>query len=304
MVTPRVGVTTRRTSESCSTIFFMVIDCHTHIFPPFIAQDRGPFLDSEPAFRLLYSSPGSRIASADALVEEMDRSGVDRAVAFGFPWTDTDLLRRHNDYVAEAAQRYSGRLLPFVCVDPKVSSAALEVERCLGEGMWGVGELAFYTEAFGPEMVEFIRPIASCCRSFQVPIMLHANEPVGHHYPGKAEISLKALYDLVKSFPDNRFILAHWGGGLLIYELLKKEAPAVLSRVAYDTAASPFLYDPAIYKVAMQIVGPGRILFGSDYPLIPPDRYLKEMEAAGLSAEELAWIKGKAAAHWLGLHNK
>ena len=73
-----------------------------------------------------------------------------------------------------------------------------------------------------------------------------------------------------------------------MYELLKKETKQILSRVAYDTAASPFLYDPSIYAIAVQIVGARRILFGSDYPLIAPDRYFEEMEVAGLSDEELA----------------
>jgi predicted TIM-barrel fold metal-dependent hydrolase len=75
----------------------------------------------------------------------------------------------------------------------------------------------------------------------------------------------------------------------------------VLSRVAYDTAASPFLYDPAIYSVAVQIIGARRILFGSDYPLISPERYFEEMAGAGLSQEDLAWIKGRSASQWLNL---
>ena len=86
-----------------------------------------------------------------------------------------------------------------------------------------------------------------------------------------------------------------------MYELLKKESREVLSRVAYDTAASPFLYDPAIYAVAVQIIGARRILFGSDYPLLSPDRYFEEMAAAGLTEEEQCWIKGRSASEWLRL---
>lgn len=279
----------------------MIIDSHTHIFPPFIRQDRDPFLELEPAFRLLYSSPKAKLVGAAALIEQMDRSEVDRSVVFGFPWSDPELMRRHNDYVGEAVSRFAERLLPFVCVNPRVPRAAEEVERCLSGGMFGVGELAFYTEALNAAVTESLAPIASCCLDYQVPIMLHANEPVGHHYPGKAEMPLKSLYELIRNFPDNRFILAHWGGGLFMYELLRKETRQVLSQVAYDTAASPFLYDPAIYSVAARIIGAQRILFGSDYPLIPPDRYFEEMSAAGLTEEEQAWIKGRSASNWLNL---
>jgi predicted TIM-barrel fold metal-dependent hydrolase len=282
----------------------MIIDCHTHIFPPFIRHDRKPFLEVEPAFQLLYSSPKAKLVGAAALIEQMDSSGVDRSVVFGFPWSDPDLMRRHNDYVGEAASHFADRLLPFVCLDPKIPQALDEVERCLAAGMRGVGELAFYTESLDAAVVEALDPIAFCCRSKGVPLMLHANEPVGHHYPGKAEMQLNALYDLIRAFPDNDFILAHWGGGLFIYELLKKEAKQVLSRVAYDTAASPFLYDPTIYDVAAKIVGAKRILFGSDYPLIMPGRYFEEMAGAGLSEEDQAWIKGRSASDWLNIENK
>lgn len=279
----------------------MIIDSHTHIFPPFVRQDRDPFIEVEPAFRLLYSSPKAKLAGAAALIEAMDRSGVDRSVVFGFPWSDPELMRRHNDYVGEVSSRFSERLLPFVCVNPKAPQAIEEVERCLAGGMYGVGELAFYTEELNAAVTKTLEPIASCCRTYQVPLMLHANEPVGHHYPGKAEILLKALYELIRNFPDNRFILAHWGGGLFMYELLRKETKQVLSQVAYDTAASPFLYDPEIYAVAVKIVGAQRILFGSDYPLITPDRYFEEMSAAGLSDEDQGWIKGRSASNWLNL---
>jgi predicted TIM-barrel fold metal-dependent hydrolase len=279
----------------------MVIDCHTHIFPTPICEDRAPYLAADPAFRILYSASRARIVKAEALIDAMDRSGVDRAVALGFPWIDHDLVRRHNDYVGEAAGRWGGRLLPFVCVDPRSPAAADEVERCLAAGMRGVGELAFYTDVLDERVIEGLDPIASSCRARQVPIMLHANEPVGHAYPGKAEVPPGGLYRLIRSFPENRFILAHWGGGLFFYELLKKEAREVLGRVAYDTAASPFLYDPTVYAVAVQIVGVRRILFGSDFPLISPTRYFEEMAGVGLDPDDMAWIKGRAAFEWLGL---
>ncbi len=282
----------------------MIIDCHTHIFPPFIRADREPLLNTDPAFRLLYSSAKARLVGAAALIEQMDRSGVDRTVVFGFPWSDPELMRRHNEYIGEAAGRFPDRLLPFVCVNPRTPQAAAEVERCLASGMLGVGELAFYTEVLNSTVVQILEPIASCCHDYQVPLMIHTNERVGHWYPGKAEASLKVVYEMIQAFPDNRFILCHWGGGLFVYELLKKEARAVLSRVVYDTAASPFLYDPMIYAVAVQIIGARRILFGSDYPLLLPDRYFEEMIGAGLTDEDQSWIKGLSAREWLNLGNK
>jgi hypothetical protein len=86
-------------------------------------------------------------------------------------------------------------------------------------------------------------------------------------------------------------ILAHWGGGFFFYELMPEVARAA-QRVFYDTAASPFLYRPQIYALAIKIIGPGRILFGSDYPLISPARYFAELKRCRLSGHVQAKIKG------------
>jgi predicted TIM-barrel fold metal-dependent hydrolase len=74
-----------------------------------------------------------------------------------------------------------------------------------------------------------------------------------------------------------------------------------LKNVYFDTAASPFLYDPEVYQVAVKAVGADKIIFGSDYPLLPPERYFKEMEEAGLSADQKQRICGLNAAELLGL---
>ena len=137
----------------------------------------------------------------------------------------------------------------------------------------------------------WLAPIAELCAHYRVPLLVHTNDPVGAVYPGKAALSLPALYNAIKAFPNVDWILAHWGGGLPFYGLMKKEGPEVLSRVYFDTAASPYLYRPQIYRLAAEMVGPEKIIFGSDYPLLPVSRYLKEMEDAGLPEDwrEMIW---------------
>ena len=105
----------------------------------------------------------------------------------------------------------------------------------------------------------------------------------------------------MRRFPDNRLILAHWGGGLFFYALLKKEVREALQNVYFDTAASPFLYDAAVWETAARIVGADKILFGTDYPLLKPARYFKEIDAGNLSAADRDLIKGGNAAALLGL---
>ncbi len=265
----------------------MIIDFHTHIFPADIRQNRAAYFDNESAFELLYRSPQSKLVGADTLVETMDEQGVDKSVVFGFPWRTEKFFRMHNDYVMAAVARYPDRLIGFGCFDALQNGAGDETRRCLENGLSGIGELGFYNSGIDADCVKSLEPIMAICRQKGAPVMIHTNESVGHLYPGKTPVQLPQLDALVQAFPQNNLVLAHWGGGLLFYTLLKKEMKKRLSRVYFDTAASPYLYDSAIYRIAIDILGPEKILFGTDFPLLPPSRYFEEMEKAGLTRAEI-----------------
>jgi predicted TIM-barrel fold metal-dependent hydrolase len=270
-----------------------IIDIHTHIFPPEICQNRERFFSKEPAFELLYQDKKkSPMTAADGLIEAMDRDEIRASVTFGFPWKQPKLMRRSNDYVLEAMTRYPDRLLGFVCLNPENPEVLAEGERCLKAGMKGVGEIALYTPLAGVSLVDRLSPLVEMATRWKVPILIHASEPVGHQYPGKGHLPLNELYELIKLFPSTRFILAHWGGGLWWYQLMKREVGKVLANTYFDTAASPFLYQPEIYQYALKIIGAEKILFGSDYPLLPLSRYLKELDQAGLTKKQQAAILG------------
>lgn len=280
----------------------MIIDVHTHLFPGVIRNNRDNYFLDEPAFALLYRSPKARMIGAEDMLRSMDEHGVDISVVFGFPWFNPETCRHHNDYIIESARRWPDRLKGFCCVNPYAEGAEKEVERCLAAGLSGVGELAFY-QAGGitEDTIARLAPIMEQCREKNLPVLIHTNEPVGHQYPGKSDNTLAQIYALVKAYPDNIIILGHWGGGIFFYNLLKKEVSDVLANVYFDTAASPFLYDPRIYGQAAELAGADRILFGTDYPLIPPDRYLREMESAGISARLRDQILGENAARILSV---
>jgi uncharacterized protein len=274
----------------------MIIDFHTHIFPPEVCQDRERFFQGEPAFRLLYQKAGkSPLSTGEQLLDYLDRHHIDRAVTFGFPWQQSNLIRRSNDYVLETMNRHPGRITGFACINPMSAGALEEAQRCLKEGLKGLGEIALYDPAVNADRMEGLKPLAQLAAQNNVPLLLHTNEPVGHYYPGKVRLPFWDLYDLIQSHPQTRFILAHWGGGLWWYLLMKREVKAVLANTYVDTAASPFLYRPEIYRYAVEIMGLEKILFGSDFPLLPLDRYQKEMDQAGLYPEEQGAILGQNA---------
>lgn len=275
----------------------MIIDVHTHIFPPDIIRGRDLFHRDEPEFRLLYGPADSKMASAEMLIQSMDENGIDRSVVFGFPWRTPELLTRHNEYVLDAAARFPDRLLPLACLDLFSQSCVEMAEKVLLDGVRGFGELAVYTGGGNMDRVlDNFKQIAVLCREKDLVLLAHANEPVGHEYAGKAPFGLDFYYDMARAAAGATLILAHWGGGLLFFELLKKNDPGLFVNIYYDTAASPFVYRGDIYRVATQVAGPNKILFGSDYPLISPKRYFEEMRQSGLPDLEIDYISGKNAA--------
>jgi len=279
----------------------MIIDFHTHIFPKAVRDNREKYFPSEPAFKLLYDSPKSKLVGAKEIVAAMDAHGVDRSVVFGFPWKDSALFKLQNDYVMEVVTRYPDRLTGVCCLDPFNRDAVSEAQRCLEGGLSGIGEIAFYESGIDDACLDRLTPLMEICLDKDLLFLIHTNEPVGHLYPGKTPNTLKQIYTLVTRFPENKIVLAHWGGGIFFFNLLKKDVKARLKNVYFDTAASPFLYRPEIYRYATEIAGIDKILFGSDFPLLTPARYFKEFENAGLTQTQIDAISGLNAAKLLKL---
>jgi len=265
-----------------------IIDVHTHVFPQEIRTRREDYFAKEPAFKKLYQSPKSRLIGAKDMLAAMDENQVEKSVIFGFPWKNGSLFKKHNDYISQMVNRYPDRFIGLGCFDLFCKGAAAETQRCLEQGeLSGIGELAFYQSGIDQSALDRLQPVMAICKDLNLPVLIHTNEPVGHTYPGKTPNTLAQIYHLLDTFAQNKIALAHWGGGLFFYSLLKKEVKQRLKHVYFDTAASPYLYDPKVYRLAIELIGVQKILFGSDYPLLPPARYVDEMKAAGLSKDEM-----------------
>jgi len=273
----------------------MIIDFHTHIFPKSICENREKYFPNESAFELLYSSPGSKLVGARQIIASMDEQDVDKSVVFGFPWKTKETFQAQNNYIMEVVAKYPERLIGLCCFDPFSKEAVPEAVRCIEGGLSGIGEIAFYESGIDDASLDRLSPLMEICHDKELPFLIHTNEPVGHIYPGKTPNTMKQIYNLVKRFPENKIVLAHWGGGIFFFNLLKKDVKESLKNVYFDTAASPFLYDTQIYRYAKEIAGLDKILFGK------PTRYFKEHEKTGLSKNQIESICGRNAARLLKL---
>src|SRR5258708_16451233 len=279
----------------------MLIDFHTHIFPPEICQHRELYCSRDPWFNALYSNPQVRMASAEDLIEEMDVSGVGASVAFSFGWTDPGLIEETNSYVIDVMRRYPKRIYGMAVLQPVAGTRAIyELERCAKSGMIGLGELMPHGQGYRLSDIQLLTPIMEIVRHYQLLVLSHCSEPVGHLYAGKGNVSLQDIVSFLTAFPDIRFIAAHWGGGLPFYSLMP-EIQRIQANVWYDTAATIYLYHATIFPLVARLVGAERILFASDYALLRQQRVIEHIKQAGLDAIELEMILGKNAQQLLGL---
>ena len=279
----------------------MIIDFHTHVFPPRIKKNRSQYIDNDPCFAMLYSNKEAKLATTDELIESMDKVGIDVSVIVNTGWTTHELCVETNDYILESVARYPKRLIGFCAVQPQSPEAAIaEIERCAKGGMRGVGEMRPDMQLFDLGDEEAMQPIVEALRKHKLMLLTHASEPVGHDYPGKGIITPDRLYPFITNFPDLTIVCAHWGGGLPFYALMP-EVKQAMKNVFFDTAASPFLYSPQVYNQVTQLVGADKILFGSDYPLLAQTQLLQEINSADLSEEAKSLILSGNAQRLLGI---
>jgi len=252
-----------------------MIDSHTHILPNTPLQLIEKFGEDK-VLSEMFSDNQETITSED-LVKNMDLNNIKKSIILGYGWTNFNLLQESNNYNLNSFQENPEKLIPFCSINPKFKENIYELERCINLGAKGAGEIHPSVQNLDIENEFIWDDSLKLLRENSLPILIHASEPVGHLYPGKGETYPEKIYEFVKLFPENKIILAHWGGGLLFYELMK-EVKEISKNVFYDTAASSFLYNPKIFKLAIDIVGSEKIIFGSDFPILDPIRIIKEME--------------------------
>jgi predicted TIM-barrel fold metal-dependent hydrolase len=277
-----------------------IIDAHTHLFPPEFAHDRARLAATDQWFALTYGDGRARMATAEELLANLDAAGIDAAVVCGWPWRDLAVCRAHNDYLLDAAQRWAGRIWPLAIVPPLAGAAALaEATRTLDAGAVGLGELNADAQGFNFTTPATLAPLTALLTERNAPLLIHTSEPLGHQYPGKGTATPDRLIPFLQANPDLRVIAAHWGGGLPFYELMP-EIAAIARNVWYDSAATTYLYDFAIFARVAALVGPKRILWGTDYPLLRHTPFLRHTRAAGLDAAALSAVLGGNARRLFG----
>ena len=279
----------------------MIIDCHTHLYPPFVYDSPETWADQRhESYWLSCVKPRSgphlqAWSSVEQMVEDMDSSGVDIVVSLAWYWEQHATCIENLEWQLDIAKDNGERILFFAPFNAKGGDAALElITRALENGFQGVGELNPPAQGYAYDDPVFDEAIRICAK-FGKPITLHVTELAGRSYPGKIDTPFNQLQSLARRHPDATFIFAHLGGLLPFYEM-NEAVRSDLKNVYYDTAAIPLLYDKNVYRKVVDCIGSERILFGTDYPLrtypskqLSPDfrMHLAEIEEAKLNERDV-----------------
>jgi predicted TIM-barrel fold metal-dependent hydrolase len=189
-----------------------------------------------------------------------------------------------NDYIAQIVRDYPQQFAGFGSVDPwKGKAAVLEAERCAKElGLRGLKFHPLSQRFFAND--ERFYPLWQMCSDVGLVILLHSGTTgVGAGQPGGGGIKLKYgrpipyVDDIAADFPELNIILAHpafpWQDEQLAMLVHK---PNVYMDIS---GWSPKYFSPLLIQYANSIAQ-NKVLFGSDYPALTPERWLRDFEAA------------------------
>lgn len=258
-----------------------ILDAHLHLYAPEVAADPVGWAATrgETWWSACVAPPGRRSlqgwATVDRLLRDMDRAGVELAVMLGWYWQHQSTCDEQNAWFADWCHRHPDRLRAFAAVQPAAGPAAVEAtRRALDAGLCGIGELFAQAQGFGYRDETFAALVA-LAEERHVPFNLHVTDPVFAGAAGTPATPLAEFVELAAAHPGATFILAHWGGGLPLYEL-NHRVHTRLGNVFYDTSASALLYEPRIFRHMVDLIGAERIVFGTDYPLLTHPRETRE----------------------------
>jgi predicted TIM-barrel fold metal-dependent hydrolase len=209
-----------------------------------------------------------------------------------------------NEEIAESCAEHADVLIPFASLDPWRGKAAVaQARRLVTE--YGVRGFKFHPsiQGFAPND-RLAYPLYEAIEELGVPALFHTGQTgIGAGVPGGGGIRLRyanpmLVDDVAVDFPELRIILAHpsfpW----------QDEALAVATHKPYvyiDLSGwSPKYFPPQLVRYANSLLK-HKVLFGSDYPVITPDRWLADFDTLDIKPEVRPLILKQNAARLFGL---
>lgn len=207
----------------------------------------------------------------EALVGLLDEAGIERAVVMTYadaPVLKPDALR----YLHDACKKYPDRLIPYARINPHAANAAALLEEAIVDlKMKGlkIHQESVTAAAHHDSVVRLVKKAAE----FDAPTLFHT---------GDEPLSLPQQFTkLAERAPEATIILAHMGGYHHTEDAIR--LCERYENLVLDTSACPY---PRRIEEAVERIGAGRVLFGSDGPGCNPRLELRKIKRLGLSENE------------------
>ena len=311
-------------AQATSTPQLRIIDTHHHIYPPqFLAQNLTRIVaDAAPIPASLYLNWSPKVS-----LDQMDRIGVAAAVTsitspgvwFGETNEGRRWARACNEYGARMVQDFPTRFGMFAAVPlPDQEGSLREIEYALDVlKLDGIGLLSSYVgkhlgdPAFAPVFNElnrrkvtvFVHPTMSACCVSTVPYMWTPTI----EFPADTARTVSSLLfsGTFARCPNIRFIFPHGGGALpmlmgriaAVAKTIQPERRAALFPQGIENEVQKLFYDiatitnaPAIAAL-QKLIPMTQILFGADTPFGSLEGTVQQLNALGLSADDVRAIE-------------
>jgi predicted TIM-barrel fold metal-dependent hydrolase len=290
-----------------------VLDAHAHFFSqPFFmqfVQALGGTLPMDYPYSALGQRLGWELPTSDHValgkrwVQEMDAHGVERMVLIAS-------LPGDEESILTAAQEFPLRIIGYFMLDPTRPDAVERARQALAGGLKGI--------CLFPAMHHFHVWDERCYRVYEAAQV--AGAVVFTHFgilkigvrdklglPSRFDMRFSNPIDLhpvAKDFPGVTFVMPHFGGGFLREALIVGDQCA---NVCVDTSSSNAWVDVMpmplhlsdVFRAALRVFGPERILFGTDSTFFPRgwrrdifEGQVKALATLGVSAENVRLILG------------
>ena len=278
----------------------VAIDVHTHAWKSALAVSDAPTESQEAMGRYFRYQP------QHSTVPEMAQMYRKLKMAFVVFTVDSPKEPRKitNEEIAELAHQNSDVAIPFASVSPhRGKDGVLLAKKLIRE--YGVKGFKFH-----PSVQDFFPndrmayPLYEVIAEAKLPALFHTGQTgVGAGTPGGGGIRLKysnpmLLDDVAADFPDMPIVLAHpsfpWQEEALSVATHKPQVYIDLS------GWSPKYFPPILVQYANTLLK-DKILFGTDYPVMAPERWIADFEKLPIKPEVRPLIMKQNAARLLKL---
>lgn len=282
----------------------MIIDIHTHVFPPRLAAS---------ALRSMQANSHTALFSdgtAEGLLQGMKRAGIDLSVVQPVA-TNPAKLSHLNDSVLEMNRKTAETgILSFGAMHPACESWEEELERLVREKVLGIKLHPCYEhiDMDDPRTVEILKR----CREYGLVVLIHSGWDVG--LPGNDAALPAKIRRALDAAGSVKMIAAHMGG----WDCWEEAADLLAETDVYvDTAFSLDRIMPAPgdahwqgsdaemlsgerFCALAERYGADKVLFGTDSPWTDPLEEIERIKALPLPEETIQGILGGNAQKLLG----